>query len=68
MIKVKRRFGILLMACLLASPVFAEKTENASLNYGVHLGADIYSVMSDTEREKLFVRCRHLICTGTPKA
>lgn len=51
MIKVKRRFGILLMACLLASPVFAEKTENASLNYGVHLGADIYSVMSDTERE-----------------
>lgn len=51
MIKVKIRWGILLMACLLASPVFAEKTENASLNYGVRLGADIYSVMSDTERE-----------------
>ena len=51
MIKVKIRWGVLLMACLLVSPCLAEKTEKSTMAYGVRLGADIYSVISDAERE-----------------
>lgn len=48
---MKKCVAILLMAGMSVCPVLAEKTENASLNYGVRLGAGIYSVMSDAERE-----------------
>lgn len=48
---MKSRFCILLIACLFASPIFAEKTGNALLNYGARLGAGVNSVVSDAKRD-----------------
>lgn len=48
---MKKHIAILFMAGLLACPGFAEKTENASLNYGVRLGAEANTVVSDTKRD-----------------
>lgn len=39
------------MAGMSVCPVLAEKTENASLNYGVRLGAEANTVVSDTKRD-----------------
>ena len=50
-IQVKKFIAILLMAGLSVCSVLAEDTEKTSLNYGIRLGADVYSVISDTERE-----------------
>lgn len=51
MIKVKIRWGVLLMACLLVSPCLAEKTEKSTMAYGARLGAGVNSVISDAERD-----------------
>lgn len=48
---MKKFIAILLMAGLSVCSVLAEDTEKTSLNYGIRLGADVYSVISDTERE-----------------
>lgn len=51
MIKVKIRWGVLLMAFLLVSPCLAEKTEKSTMAYGARLGAGVNSVISDAERD-----------------